>query len=108
MLALADGARVVGGASERLPNTSCICFAGLEADALLMLLSQRGVCASSGSACSSGSHEPSHVLGAMGVPPELAQGQIRFSLGCENTEAEVDAVLAMLPQVLARVAALSA
>lgn len=92
---------------ERLPNTSCICFAGVEAEAVLMLLSQAGICASSGSACSSGSLEPSHVLQAMGIAPEIAQGQIRLSLSHESTTGEVEQLLTALPPILARVAAVN-
>lgn len=96
---------VIGQGAERLGNTACLCFAGVEAEAVLLLLSQAGLCASSGAACSSGSLEPSHVLKAMGVDPHVAQGQVRFSLGRFSTDAEVDRLIETLPGVLARVAA---
>lgn len=102
-----DCARVIGAASPRVGNTSCICFAGLAAEPIVMLLSEAGVCVSSGAACSSGSLEPSHVLAAMGIEPEVAQGQVRFSLSRYSTEADVDRVLDVLPGVLAKVAALN-
>ncbi|GJQ29454.1 MAG: cysteine desulfurase NifS [Phycisphaerae bacterium] len=89
VVAACPGAVVNGAGSERLWNTSNIGFPRLEAEALLMLLSERGVCASAGAACSSGSLEPSPVLLAMGVPPEVAHGSVRFSLSRESTEAEV-------------------
>ncbi len=78
------------GGAQRLWNTSSIGFPRLEAEAMLLLLSERGVCASAGAACASGSLEPSPVLRAMGVPPEVAHGTLRFSLSRETTAAEVD------------------
>jgi cysteine desulfurase len=77
----------------RLWNTTNIGFPRLEAEALLLLLSERGVCASAGAACSSGSLEPSPVLLAMGIPPEIAHGSLRFSLSRETTDAEIDAAV---------------
>lgn len=100
-----DNARVIGSAAERTPNTSCICFAGISAEPILLLLSEAGVCVSSGAACSSGSLEPSHVLRAMGVPAEVAQGQVRFSLGRYSTDRDVDRLLDVLPGVLEKVSA---
>lgn len=79
-----------GGTRDRLWNTASIGFPRLEAEAMLLLLSERGVCASAGAACASGSLEPSPVLRAMGVPPEVAHGTLRFSLSRETTEQEVD------------------
>lgn len=101
-------AHIIAAAAPRLPNTTCVCFEGVEAEAVLLLLSEAGICASSGAACSSGSLEPSHVLKAMGVPPAVAQGQVRFSLGRYNTAADIDRLLDALPQILARVAKVSA
>jgi cysteine desulfurase len=98
---------IIGTAAPRVPNTSCVCFAGVEAEAVLLLLSEAGICVSSGAACSSGSLEPSHVLRAMGIDPHVAQGQIRFSLGRFNTDADVDRVLEVLPRVLERVASVN-
>ena len=96
----------VNGAMEpRLPNTSNITFAGVEAEGILMLLDQAGICASSGSACTTGSLEPSHVLTAMGLSAAQARGSIRFSLGRYNTEGEVDYVVQQLPPIVARLRA---
>jgi cysteine desulfurase len=97
---------VRNGAKEpRLPNTSNLTFDGVEAEAILMLLDQSGICASSGSACTSGSLQPSHVLTAMGLSPERARGCIRFSLGIYNTESEVDYLLKELPPIIQRLRA---
>jgi cysteine desulfurase len=97
---------VRNGAKEpRLPNTSNLTFDGVEAEAILMLLDQSGICASSGSACTSGSLQPSHVLSAMGLSPDRARGCIRFSLGIYNTEAEVDYLLKELPPMIHRLRA---
>ncbi|MBU6411894.1 MAG: cysteine desulfurase [Planctomycetes bacterium] len=84
------GGVVNGGAVERLWNTTNVGFAGLEAEAILILLSERGVLASAGAACSSGSLDPSPVLVAMGVEPKVAHGSVRFSIGRETTEQEID------------------
>ncbi|MBL8745259.1 MAG: aminotransferase class V-fold PLP-dependent enzyme [Phycisphaerae bacterium] len=92
----------VNGAADRLWNTSNIGFPTLEAEALLLLLSERGVCASAGAACSSGSLDPSPVLMAMGVPPEYAHGSVRFSLGRETTESDVDEAAEILIECVAR------
>ncbi len=101
------GARVIARDEPRLPNTSCICFEGVGAEALILLLSEAGICVSSGAACSSGSLEPSHVLKAMAIPPEIAQGQVRFSLSRFSSEADVRHVLEVLPEAVRRVAAVS-
>jgi cysteine desulfurase len=89
--------RVHGAGAERLPNTSLVGFAGLEGEALQLLLAEQGICVSTGSACSTGMREPSHVLRAMGVPEAYAQGTVRFSLGLGTTQAQVDAVAGVLP-----------
>jgi cysteine desulfurase len=94
-----------GAKEPRLPNTSNIAFAGVEAEGILMLLDQAGICASSGSACTTGSLDPSHVLTAMGCGAARARSSIRFSLGIYNTEAEVDYVLKHLPGIIARLRA---
>lgn len=92
---------VRNGAKEpRLPNTANIAFDFVEAEAVLLLLDQIGVCASSGSACTTGSLDPSHVLTAMGVKPMRARGSVRFSLGIYNTEAEVDYLIQHLPPII--------
>jgi cysteine desulfurase len=91
-----------GAREPRLPNTSNIAFDFVEAEGILMALDQLGICASSGSACTTGSLHPSHVLTAMGVKPARAKGCVRFSLGIYNTDEEVDYVLKHLPGVIAR------
>jgi cysteine desulfurase len=96
-----------GGKEPRLPNTSNIAFDGVEAEAILMQLDQLGICASSGSACTTGSLEPSHVLTAMGVNPMRARGSVRFSLGIYNDDGEVDYLLEHLPGIVSKLRALS-
>jgi cysteine desulfurase len=92
---------VRNGAKEpRLPNTTNIAFDFVEAEAVLLLLDQLGICASSGSACTTGSLDPSHVLSAMGLAPMRARGSVRFSLGIYNTEQEVDYLLKHLPGII--------
>ncbi len=86
----------------RLPNTANIAFDFVEAEAVLLLLDQLGICASSGSACTTGSLDPSHVLTAMGLPPMRARGSVRFSLGIYNTDADVDYLCAKLPPIIQR------
>ncbi|MFQ5590051.1 MAG: cysteine desulfurase family protein [Phycisphaerae bacterium] len=98
-------AHINGGGAERLYNTTNISFPGLEAEAILILMSEAGICASSGSACSSGSLEPSHVLRAMGVGEWIGHGSIRFSLSRFNTRREVDEVVAAVPKLLSRLTA---
>ncbi|HET6329914.1 MAG TPA: aminotransferase class V-fold PLP-dependent enzyme [Holophagaceae bacterium] len=93
--------RIHGAASPRLPNTTLAGFAGLDGEALLLELSGRGVCVSIGSACTTGLKEPSHVLKAMAVPPEFLKSTIRFSLSHETTEAEIEALAALLPGLVA-------
>ncbi len=94
-----------GSKEPRLPNTSNIAFAFVEAEGVLLLLDQVGVCASSGSACTTGSLDPSHVLLAMGASVERARSSVRFSLGKYNTEAEVDHVLKHLPGIISKLRA---
>jgi len=89
-----------GDAEQRLPNTSSISFEYVEGESILLKLSDKGICASSGSACTSGSLEPSHVLRAMGVPFTAAHGSIRFSLSVYNTEEEIDYVLEVMPPII--------
>ncbi len=89
-----------GNRNNRLPNTANIAFDFVEAEAILLLLDGLGICASSGSACTTGSLDPSHVLTAMGLPPMRARGSVRFSLGIYNTEEEVDYVLQHLPGII--------
>jgi cysteine desulfurase len=96
-----------GQGGVRLPNTLSCCFEYVEGESLLLMLSDLGICASSGSACTSGSLEPSHVLRAMGIPYTAAHGSIRFSLSRYNTEAEVDYVLDHLPSIVERLRVIS-
>jgi cysteine desulfurase len=102
VLARIAGAFVAGDTANRLPNTSCIVFDAALGEVILSELAKAGIAASSGSACSSGSVEPSHVLKAMKVPYTAALGAIRFSFGHWNTEADVERVLAALPQAVAK------
>jgi len=99
--------RVNGGAVPRLPNTSNISFEFVEGESILLSLDAEGICASTGSACSSGSLEPSHVLLAMGLTPTTAQGSIRFSLSAYNTEEEIDFVLQKLPPIIEKLRSMS-
>ncbi len=96
-----------GAKEPRLPNTSNIAFDGAEAEAILMMLDQVGICASSGSACTTGSLDPSHVLTAMGLNPARARSCVRFSLGIYNTAEEVDYVLHHLPPIISKIRATS-
>jgi cysteine desulfurase len=93
---------VNGDKSNRLPNTTSIAFEFVEGESILLLMDQFGICASSGSACTSGSLEPSHVLRAMGVPFTAAHGSIRFSLSTYNTEPEIDLIIEKLPAIIQR------
>ena len=89
-----------GDPVSRLPGNVNFCFEGIEGESLLLLLDDRGICASSGSACTSGSLDPSHVLLAIGRPHEVAHGSLRLSLCEENTEADVDAILKAVPEIV--------
>jgi len=101
------GAEVNGDRSQRLPNTANIAFEGVESEGALMLLDERGICCSAGSACTSGSVHPSHVLKAMGFSNDRARGSLRFSFGRFNTEGQVAAASARVPQVIAKLRSLS-
>lgn len=99
---------IVNGDREyRLPNTASIAFEAVEGEAILLMLDQFGICASSGSACTSGSLEPSHVLRAMGVPFNYAHGSIRFSLSRYSTEEEVKKVIEVTPKIIENLRAIS-
>jgi cysteine desulfurase len=93
-------AKVNGNRNVRLPNTTNISFEFVEGEGILLLLNEFGICASSGSACTSGSLQPSHVLRAMGVPFTMAHGSVRFSLSVYNTEEEIDYVIEKLPPII--------
>jgi len=99
--------RVNGDVGNRLPNTTNISFEYVEGEAILLLMNELGICASSGSACTSGSLQPSHVLRAMGVPFTMAHGSIRFSLSVYNTEEEVDFVIEKMPAIIERLRGMS-
>ncbi len=100
-------AMVNGDREHRLPNTTSISFEYVEGEAILLMMNEFGICASSGSACTSGSLEPSHVLRAMGVPFTAAHGSIRFSLSIYNTEEEIDFIVEKLPPIIERLRELS-
>jgi cysteine desulfurase len=100
ILAAVPHSQVNGDTVNRLPNTTSIAFKFVEGEAILLMLDQYGICASSGSACTSGSLEPSHVLRAMGVPFTYAHGSIRFSLSRYTTDADIDLVLDKLPGII--------
>jgi cysteine desulfurase len=107
LLKSTPGAILNGHPERRLPNTSNISFEYVEGEAILLMLDQHGICASSGSACTSGSLEPSHVMRAMGVPFTAAHGSIRFSLSIYNTEEEIDRVLEVMPPIIRRLREIS-
>jgi len=96
-----------GDPQHRLPNTTSISFEFVEGESILLMMDALGICASSGSACTSGSLEPSHVLRAMGVPFTAAHGSIRFSLSVYNTEQEIDFVIEKMPPIIERLRAMS-
>lgn len=100
-------ARLNGHPALRLPNTLNLSIPFVESESLLLELDLKGVAVSSGSACTSGTGEPSHVLLAMGIPHEICRGALRFSLGKENTESEIDYVLQILPEIVERMRAMS-
>jgi cysteine desulfurase len=107
VLASVSGTAVNGARSPRVPNTTNISFDRVEAESLLIALDLAGVAVSTGSACSSGTLEPSHVLKAMGFPPHRTQNSLRFSLGAANTEADVQRVIEVLPGVVDKLRSLT-
>ncbi|MBM3701556.1 MAG: cysteine desulfurase NifS [Actinobacteria bacterium] len=102
-----DHVHLNGHPGKRLPNTLNMSFEFIEGESIILSLDMKGIAVSSGSACTSGSLEPSHVLKAMGVDPAIAQGSIRFSLGKDNTEEDINYVLEVLPEIIARLRAMS-
>ena len=92
--------KVNGDMSSHLPGTVNMCFEGIEGESLLLLLDANGICASSGSACTSGSLDPSHVLLALGIPHEVAHGSLRLSISDENTEEEMEHIIKTVPKVV--------
>ena len=99
--------RLNGSRTERLPNNINVCFEFIEGESLLLNLDLKGIAGSSGSACTSGSLEPSHVLLALGLPHEIAHGSLRLTLGRDNTDAEIDYVLECLPPIVERLRQMS-
>jgi len=107
LLARVPHTRVNGGASSRTPNTTNLVFPGIEGEALLIALDLKGLACSTGAACSSGAVEPSHVLTAIGLPPEEARASLRFSLGRHTTEQEIDFALQVVPSAVEQLRELS-
>lgn len=102
-----DAAGINGAGSARVPNTTNVYFDGIEGESLVIALDLKGLAVSTGAACSSGAIEPSHVLTAMGLPGERARASIRFSLGKQNTAADVEFALSLIPETVARLRELS-
>lgn len=96
------GSSLNGDAKQRLPGNVNLCLHGVDGEAMLLLLDRQGICASSGSACTAGSLEASHVLLAIGIPPELAKSSLRLTLGDQNTEEDIEYILSVLPAVIER------
>ena len=94
------GSRLTGHPTHRLPNNASFCFEGVEGESILLSLDMLGIAVSTGSACTSGSVDPSHVLLAMGIPTEWAQGSLRLTLGKDNTEEDIEKVIAVLPGII--------
>lgn len=101
------GTHLTGHPTERLPNNASFCFEGIEGESVLLNLDMLGIAASSGSACTSASLDPSHVLLALGIPVELAHGSLRLTLGKENTQQDIDTIVDALPGILEKLRALS-
>lgn len=98
-----EGSRLNGDPEKRLPGNVNVSFEGVEGETLVLLLDEKGICASSGSACTAGSVDPSHVLLALGLPKELARGSLRLTLGNGNTSEDVDRILEVLPEAVGRI-----
>jgi cysteine desulfurase len=108
VLARIPDTRLNGHPVQRLPNNANLAFAGIDSESLLLLLDQRGICASSGSACTSGALDPSHVLLALGLSPELAAQSLRFSVGKDTSSADIDYLLGVLPALVEQLRSLAA
>lgn len=102
-----EKSRLNGSREHRLPGNANFCFEGIEGESLLLLLDMKGICASSGSACTSGSLDPSHVLLSIGLPHEIAHGSLRISLSSYNTKEEIDYILEVLPGIINRLREMS-
>ena len=107
VLGSVERVRLTGHPTQRLPNSASFCFEFIEGESILLSLDMEGIAASSGSACTSASLEPSHVLLALGIPVETAHGSVRFTLGWDNTPEDVDRVLQVLPPIVRRLRAMS-
>ena len=107
LLSAAEASGVNGAATQRVPNTTNIYFDSIEGEALVIALDLKGLAVSTGAACSSGATEPSHVLTTMGLSPDRARASIRFSLGKQNTEEEIDFAIRVVPETVARLRVLS-
>jgi cysteine desulfurase len=103
ILSRVEGVQINGDPVNRLPNTTSLAFSGVESEAMLMLLDQRGICCSAGSACTTGQHEPSHVLRAMGYDDTRARSSLRFSFGRFNTAADVARALEIIPETVEKI-----
>ena len=101
-LAAIDGISFNGHPEKRLPNNTNACMEGINAESMILQLDRAGIAASSGSACTSASLEPSHVLLAIGVPPDLARGSLRISVGRANDEPQIDSFLAALAPIISK------
>jgi len=107
VLSKIDYVRLNGDRYQRLPNNANFSFEFVEGESLLLLLDTKGIAASSGSACTSGSLEPSHVLLAIGLEPEVAHGSLRITLGEDNTEEDIDYLLEVLPEIVSKLREMS-
>ena len=99
---IVNGAYSEGDFSRRLPGNVSVCIKGIEGESALIMLDQKGICASSGSACASGAREPSHVLKAIGRADDEAKGSLRFTLSAHNTEEEIDTAVEVLTEIVGR------
>ena len=99
--------RLNGDREKRLPNNANFCFRFVEGESLLILLDQNGICASSGSACTSGSLDPSHVLLAIGLPHEIAHGSLRLTISSDTTKEDIDYTVNKLKEIIARLRGMS-
>ncbi|MEG1427640.1 MAG: aminotransferase class V-fold PLP-dependent enzyme, partial [Oscillospiraceae bacterium] len=102
-----ERSRLNGDREKRLAGNISFCFEGVEGESLLLMLDLKGVCASSGSACTSGALDPSHVLLSIGLPHEIAHGSLRLSFSDENTEEDIDYILEVLPPIIERLRSMS-
>ena len=102
-----DRSRLNGDREKRLPGNVSFCFEGIEGESLLLMLDLKGVCGSSGSACTSGSLDPSHVLLAIGLKHEVAHGSLRLSFSDMNDESDIDYILEVLPPIVERLCSMS-